>query len=126
MTPHRSNHAYRPSTGVELTAVMAACPDVADMAGAMFGGYVRNWDDLHRAAGMLRPSCGISKDAWNVAQRKLGLWSPLQLWRLSTDKHAKGEVASVDGYLRGIVAKALDGELRLERSFYGRMSERRV
>ncbi len=90
MTPQGSNHAYRPSTEVELTTVMAACPDFADIARAMFGGYVRNWDDLHRAAGMLRPSCGTSEDAWNVAQRKLGLWSPLQLWRLSTTSMRKG------------------------------------
>ena len=38
------------------------------------------------------------------------------------DKHAKGEVASAGGYLRGMTEKARAGELHLERSFYGRLS----
>lgn len=104
---------------------MAACPDFADMARAMVG-YVKNWDDLHCAAGMLRPSCGISEDAWNVAQQKLGPYVAAAAFALIFDKQAKGEVASAGGYLRGIVGKALDGDLHLERSFYGRLSEQRI
>ncbi len=92
------------------------------MARAMVGGYVKNWDDLHRAAGMLRPSCGISEYAWNVAQKKLGPLVAAAALALIYDKHAKGEVVSAGGYLRGIVGKAIDGELHLERSFYGRLS----
>ena len=41
---------------------------------------------------------------------------------LTFDKHAKGEVASPGGYLRGMIEKAGAGELHLERSFYGRLS----
>jgi len=115
----------RKSTEVELATVMAACPDFADMARAMVG-YIKNWDDLHRAAGSLRPSCGISEDAWNVAQQKLGPYVAAAAFALIYDKQAKGEVASAGGYLRGIVGKALDGDLHLERSFYGRLSEHRI
>jgi replication initiation protein RepC len=39
------------------------------------------------------------------------------------DKHATGEVSSPGGYLRGMVEKGLAGELHLDRSFYGRLSE---
>ncbi|MBL4758951.1 MAG: replication protein C, partial [Rhizobiales bacterium] len=42
------------------------------------------------------------------------------------DKHSTGEVKSPGGYLRGMVEKAQAGELHLDRSFYGRMSEMRV
>ena len=121
-----SSHGTRRTSEVELTTVMAACPEFADMARAMVGGYVKNWNDLHRAACMLRPSCGISEEAWNVAQQKLGRLIAAAALALIYEKHMKGEVASAGGYLRGMVAKALDGELHLDRSFYGRISERRV
>ena len=42
------------------------------------------------------------------------------------DKFNAGEVASLGGYLRGIVEKAGAGELHLERSFYGRLNEIRA
>ena len=118
-----STYENKRTSDVELTTVMAACSEFGDMARAMVGGYVKNWDDLHRAAGLLRPSCGISEDAWNVAQQKLGPYVAAAAIALIYDKHAKGEVASAGGYLRGIVGKALEGDLHLERSFYGRLSQ---
>ncbi len=114
------------NTQVELTTVMAACPGFAEMARAMAGGYIRNWDDLHRAAASMRPMVGISENAWNVAQKNLGPLPAAAALALIYDKYDRGEINSPGGYLRGIVAKALDGELHLERSFYGRISERRV
>ena len=109
------------STEVELTTVMAACPEFASVARGLMG-YVKSWDDLHRAAGMVRPMVGISEDAWNVAQQKLGPLVAAAAMSLIYEKTATGEVASAGGYLRGIVGKALEGELHLERSFYGRLS----
>lgn len=109
------------STEVELTTVMAACPEFASIARGLVG-YVNSWDDLHRAAGMVRPMVGISEDAWNVAQQKMGPLVAAAAMSLIYEKTSTGEVASAGGYLRGIVGKALDGELHLERSFYGRLS----
>ena len=109
------------STEVELTTVMAACPEFASVAHGLLG-FVRTWDDLHRAAGMVRPMVGISEDAWNVAQQKLGPLVAAAAMSLIYEKSATGEVASAGGYLRGIVTKALEGELHLERSFYGRLN----
>ena len=74
----------------------------------------------------MRPMVGISESAWNVVQKNLGLLPAAAALALIYDKCDKGEFKSPSGYLYGIVAKVLDGELHLERSFYGRMSERRV
>lgn len=114
--------AKQPDKGhVELETVMAACPAFAVMARGMIG-YVKNWDDLHRAAGMVRPMVGISEDAWNVAQQRLGPYVAAAAMSLIYDKYEKAEIKSAGGYLRGMVGKALEGELHLDRSFYGRLS----
>lgn len=114
--------AERRKTGeVELATVMAACPAFAAIARGITG-YVRNWDDLHRAAGMVSPMIGISDHAWNVAQEKLGPYVAAAAISLIYDKYEKDEIASAGGYLRGMVGKALEGELHLDRSFYGRLS----
>ena len=110
------------TTEVELSTVMVACPEFATMARGMLGGYVKNWDELHRAAGMLRPLLGISEHAWNVSQKNLGPYVAGAALALIYEKTTVGEVVSAGGYLRGIVEKALQGELHLERSFYGRLS----
>ena len=110
------------STEVELTTVMAACPEFAELARGLVGGYVKDWNDLHRAAGLMRPMIGISEHAWNVAQQKLSPMVAAAAIALIYDKTATGEIGSAGGYLRGMVTKALDGELHLERSFYGRLS----
>ena len=74
----------------------------------------------------MRPMVGISENAWDVAQKNLGPLPAAAALALIHDKCDKGEIKSPSGYLHGIVAKALDGEIHLEQSFYGRMSERRI
>ncbi|MEP5730323.1 MAG: plasmid replication protein RepC [Sulfitobacter sp.] len=106
---------------LDLPTVMQACPKFASWARNM-GGYLKDWGDLHRAAGQLRPMIGISEHAWNLAQDRLGPQIATAALVLTFDKHCAGEVASPGGYLRGIVHKAGAGELHLERSFYGRLS----
>ncbi|WP_299749561.1 plasmid replication protein RepC [uncultured Tateyamaria sp.] len=106
---------------LDLPTVMQACPDFASWAHNM-GGYLKDWGDLHRVAGQLRPMIGVSEHAWNLAQDRLGPQIATAALVLTFDKHCAGEVASPGGYLRGIVQKAGSGELHLERSFYGRMS----
>ena len=106
---------------LDLPTVMQACPEFATWARNM-GGYLKDWGDLHRVAGQLRPMIGISEHAWNLAQDRLGPQIATAALVLVFDKHAAGEVASPGGYLRGMVEKAGAGELHLERSFYGRLS----
>jgi replication initiation protein RepC len=106
---------------LDLPTVMQACPEFASWAHNL-GGYLKDWGDLHRTAGQLRPMIGISKHAWNLAQDRLGPQIATAALVLVFDKHCAGEVASPGGYLRGMVEKAGAGELHLERSFYGRLS----
>ncbi len=106
---------------LDLPTVMQACPEFAAWARNM-GGYLKDWGDLHRVAGQLRPMIGVSEHAWNVAQDCLGPQIATAALVLVFDKHAAGEVASPGGYLRGMVEKAGAGELHLERSFYGRLN----
>ncbi len=105
--------------------MMAACPGFAEMSRAIADGVVRNWDDLHRIAASMRPVVGNSESAWNVAQKNLRPLLAAAALVLIYDKYYKGEIK----LQAGICAKSWrkpDGELHLERSFYGRMSERRV
>ena len=106
---------------LDLPTVMQACPEFASWARNM-GGYLKDWGDLHRVAGQLRPMIGVSEHAWNHAQVQLGPQIATAALVLTFDKHCAGEAASPGGYLRGIVQKAGAGELHLERSFYGRLS----
>ncbi len=106
---------------LDLPTVMQACPEFASWARNM-GGYLKDWGDLHRVAGQLRPMIGVSEHAWNLAQDRLGTQIATAALVLTFDKHCAGEVASPGGYLRGMVEKAGAGELHLERSFYGRLS----
>jgi replication initiation protein RepC len=106
---------------LDLPTVMQACPEFASWARNM-GGYLKDWGELHRVAGQLRPMIGVSEHAWNLAQGRLGPQIATAALVLTCDKHCAGEVVSPGGYLRGIVQKAGAGELHLERSFYGRLS----
>ena len=106
---------------LDLATVMQACPEFASWARNM-GGFLKDWGDLHRVAGQLRPMIGISEHAWNVAQDRLGPQIATAALVLVFEKHSAGEVASPGGYLRGMVEKAGAGALNLERSFYGRLS----
>ena len=108
-------------TALELPTIMQACPEFASWARNM-GGFLKNWNDLHRVAGQLRPMIGISEHAWNVAQDRMGTQVATAAFALVFEKHSSGEVASPGGYLRGMVEKAVAGELHLERSFYGRLN----
>ena len=106
---------------LDLATVMQACPEFGSWARNM-GGFLKDWGDLHRVAGQLRPMIGISEHAWNVAQDRLGPQIATAALVLVFEKHSAGEVASPGGYLRGMVEKAGAGALNLERSFYGRLS----
>ncbi|MGB7243813.1 MAG: plasmid replication protein RepC [Sulfitobacter sp.] len=108
-------------TALDLPTIMQACPEFASWARNL-GGFVKDWGDLHRVAGQLRPMIGVSEHAWNVAQDRLGKQVATAAFALVFEKHSAGEVASPGGYLRGMVEKAGAGELHLERSFYGRLN----
>jgi replication initiation protein RepC len=108
-------------TALDLGTVMQACPGFTQMAHDL-GGYIENWNEMHRVAGQVRPMIGVSEHAWAVAQELLGPQAAAATMALIFEKFSDGEIASPGGYLRGMVEKARAGELHLERSFYGRLS----
>ena len=118
---HGRGGGSKRGSDVDIPMLMASCPHFADMARAT-GGYLRDWNDVHRAAASLRPIVGISEDAWNVANRVLGPAVAAASIALILDKSTTGEVRSPGGYLRGLVERAQVGELHLDRSFYGRLN----
>ncbi|MEM8575959.1 MAG: plasmid replication protein RepC [Pseudomonadota bacterium] len=115
------DHKTPRGVAVDVRTVMQACPEFAFWARNM-GGYLRDWGDLYRIAGDLKKIIGISDHAWLAAQEVMGKQMAAAAMALVFDKHAKGEVSSAGGYLRGMTEKAGAGELHLERSFYGRLS----
>ena len=109
------------AVALDVPTIMRACPEFAQWARDL-GGYLKDWGDVYRVAGQLRPMIGVSEHAWLEAQEGLGKQAAAAALVLVFDKHARGEVASPGGYLRGMVEKAGAGELHLERSIYGRLS----
>ena len=118
-----STQTRKRRSDIDVPMLMATCPEFGEMARGLEG-YIRDWNGVHRAAAKIRPMVGISEHAWNVAQRALGREVAAAAIALIYDKHSAGEVSSPGGYLRGMVQKAQTGELHLDRSFYGRLSER--
>jgi len=116
-----STHGDRRKSEVDIPMLMASCPHFAEMARDAHG-FMRDWNDVHRAAGTLRPVVGISEDAWHVANKVLGPAAAAASIALIFDKSTNGEVKSPGGYLRGLIEKAQLGELHLDRSFYGRLN----
>lgn len=115
------NRPDQHAVALDVPTIMQACPEFATWARDL-GGYLKDWGDVYRVAGQLRPMIGVSEHAWMAAQEGLGKQAAAAAMVLVFDKHAKGEVASPGGYLRGMVEKAGAGELHLERSIYGRLN----
>ena len=120
-----STHTNRRRSDIDIPTLMLTCPQFGELARDMEG-YIRDWNGVHKAAAKIRPMVGISEHAWNTAQKALGAEVAAAAVALIYDKHASGEVSSPGGYLRGMVQKAQAGELHLDRSFYGRLSEVRA
>ncbi|MDO6586777.1 replication initiation protein RepC [Salipiger sp. 1_MG-2023] len=55
--------------------VLECCKDFTAWAHTV-GGPLHSWPDLHRVAGQLHPMIGITAEAWNSAQDRLGTTCP--------------------------------------------------
>ncbi len=121
-----STQSRKRRSEIDLRMLMIACPEFAELARSMEGGYLRDWTDTHRAAAKIRGIAGISEDAWNVANKVMGPAVASATIALIYDKHVEGQVKSAGGYLRAMVERAQVGDLHLDRSFYGRLSEARA
>jgi len=57
-----SSHTTQRKSEIDIPTLMVACPHFAEMARDLGGGYVRDWNDLHRVAAMVRGISGISEE----------------------------------------------------------------
>ena len=53
-----STHTTKPRSDIDIPTLMQACPEFADMARSLCG-YLKDWNDVHRAASQLRGVAGI-------------------------------------------------------------------
>ena len=76
-----------------------------------------SWADLVEAADRLRQQLGISRPAWIDACQAMGRYQAATAIAVIA---AKGEtIRSPGGYLRGMIARAQNGELHLSNSLWG-------
>jgi replication initiation protein RepC len=108
---------------VSIQSILYACPAFAEMASGLCG-QVRNWRDFVAVADRMRPMIGISADAWSEAKTSMSPEEAATAIALITDKYSEGKLTSPGGYLRGLVKKAKDDQLHLERSIFGRVAAR--
>ena len=91
-----STHTNQRSSDIDVPTLMASCPHFAEMARGTHG-FMRDWNDVHRAAAALRPMVGISEDAWSVANKILGPAVAAASIALILDKSTEGEIKSPGG-----------------------------
>ena len=91
----------------DVTSVMAACPSLKDWSGLP---YVRDWDDLFRAAQTVRPALGISPSAWQEAIDAMGETGAAVTMATILQRTEDGIIRNPGGYLRTLVAEAIGGK----------------
>jgi len=70
-----SSHTNKRKSEIDIPMLMLTCPHFAELARGMEG-YIRNWNDLHRAAGKIRGMAGISDSPGMCRRRPLVRPSP--------------------------------------------------
>ncbi|WP_298919130.1 plasmid replication protein RepC [uncultured Roseobacter sp.] len=105
---------------LDLATIIQACPEFQTWAHDL-GGYLKHWPDLQRTTATICPMIGISEKLRHLAHEQMGQRSATAAVVLVFEKFCTGELFSPAGYLRGMMKKASDGTLNLERSFVGRL-----
>lgn len=91
----------------DVATVMAACPTLKEWSGLP---YVRDWDDLFRAAQAVRPALGISPSAWQDAIDAMGETGAAVTMATVLQRTEDGIIRNPGGYLRTLVAEAIGGK----------------
>jgi len=91
----------------DVASIMAACPSVKEWSGLA---YVRDWDDLFRAAQAVRPALGISPSAWQEAIEAMGETGAAVTIATILQRTEDGIIKNPGGYLRALVAEAIGGK----------------
>ena len=106
-TPEILGSAKGDPEQVSLGDLKRACPSFADYALEGLG----NWSDARKAAELIRPMLGISKDAWVRAQQNMGPAGAIVTMAYLVERAE--EIKSAGGYLRVLSEKAEAGKFRL-------------
>lgn len=77
----------------------------------------QTWSEIVEGANRLRQQLGISRPAWIEACQVLGRYQAATAVSIIAAK--RDTIRSPGGYLRGMTARARDGELYLLRSLHG-------
>lgn len=91
----------------DVATIMAACPSLKEWSGLL---YVRDWDDLFRAALAVRPALGISPSAWQEAVDAMGETGAAVTMATILQRTEDGIIRNPGGYLRTLVAEAVVGK----------------
>jgi len=104
---HGQNPKAGPPRTYPLGMVLQACPDIIDFA----SNGISSWRDLAVAAALVRPSIGVSPDAWAQALEVMGEHDASIV--IAAILQRGDEIKSAGGYLRVLTAKARAGEFSL-------------
>lgn len=113
-----NNHASK----IGISTILNVCPEFTQWSHNL-GTTIKNWTNLHTAAAQLAPMIGISVNAWNQAQGRLGRTTAAAAVALIFDKHSTGEIRSPSGYLQGMLNKAASGKLHLDQSYHAKLQK---
>jgi replication initiation protein RepC len=91
-----------------LALVLQACPDLGDYHDA--GGKILSWSGFQRAAEIIRPMLGISRDAWHEACRVLSpVGASIAVAMILQRSEYSSEVSSVPGLVPGSQSRVVNG-----------------
>lgn len=85
---------------VSLDRMRKVCPQIGDYA----QGGLKNWQDLIRAADLVRSMLGVSPDAWAKARKAMGEQAAAIVIAVMLER--ADEIRSPGGYLRDLTRKA--------------------
>lgn len=106
---------------LELRLILNSCTEFATWTKAV-GAALMEWSNIHKATAKLAPMIGVTDRVWKAAQSAMGIETAVAAFALLFEKANLGEVASPNGYMRGMIRKFGEGQLNLDRSFYGRLN----
>jgi replication initiation protein RepC len=91
----------------DVATVIAACPSLKEWFGFPF---IRDWDDLFKAAETVRPALGISPSAWQEAVDAMGETGAAVTMATVLQRTEDGIIRNPGGYLRALVTEAISGK----------------
>lgn len=121
--PSKAEFSKPQGSKVTLEMVMQACPSIKHWTTSP----IRGWADLVRQTDHLAACIGVHPSAVHEARRVLGQEHAAVAMAITLQKtddpDENRQVKQPGGYIRGMIGKAERGELRLDRSIYGLLSQ---